>query len=98
MDTPRQHTLTVGLAPGDHQRPLASIDVTPEDDAPVSLAAGGLTATSGNLYLYVDGIEYGSLLIEWIEGKPSIHLGQYDDQTEDWEPRNPIRRPAGGTA
>lgn len=89
-----RHTLSLGLAPTDEQRPYLSLDVTPEGaQERGDLAAGDLIATSGNLYLYVDGVEYGSLLLTWSDGQPQITLGRYDEDTEDWQPTNPVTDP-----
>lgn len=67
---------------------LARVDVTNED----GWAGGDLSANGGNLYLYIDGRELGSLFISYDEhGRPSITLGQYDPETEGWEERVTIK-------
>lgn len=54
---------------------------------------GDLCSTSGNLYIELDGVEYGSLFIMIEDGRPTITLGQFDYATEDWEERNPLVNP-----
>lgn len=67
---------------------LASIDVTNED----GWAGGELSANGGNLYLYIDGVELGSIWISYDKsGRPSITLGQYDPETEGWEERTTVK-------
>lgn len=70
---------------------LATIDVTRDGDS--IYAAGDLTATGGNLYLHIDGKEFGSLFITYDgeDGVPTITLGQFDPETQDWETRAEIR-------
>ena len=45
----------------------------------------------GNVYLYVDGEEYGSLFVHQHDGKTLVTLGQYDDETQEWVTRNDLR-------
>ncbi len=48
----------------------------------------------GNLYIFIDGKEYGSLhFSEGEDGKPKVTLGQYDDASEEWQSRNPLTHP-----
>lgn len=62
-----------------------------------------LAAYGGNLYIKVDGEEWGSLWFtgfgaEYDEfGSPRIELGQYDNGTEMWETRNPLIVPVPET-
>lgn len=57
-----------------------------------------LGVTGGNLYLYLDGVEYGSLFFFRREdGTVTITLGQLDLQTQEWEERNPLVRPVDDT-
>lgn len=66
-----------------------------------------LASFGGNLYIHVDGDEWGSLWFtgfgaEYDEfGSPRIELGQFDHGTEMWETRNPLTttvRATGGEA
>lgn len=44
-----------------------------------------------NVFLVIDGRDYGSLFIHPQEdGTPTIALGQYDQEQEWWIERNPI--------
>lgn len=44
-----------------------------------------------NLYIYVDGKEYGSLFFDRLEdGRLVIELGQYDVVEQHWVDRNPV--------
>lgn len=67
-----------------HQGTIAVIDL---GDG----ACGYFTGESigGNLYLHLDGEEYGSLFINPNDdtGQPEIALGQFDGETQDWEYR-----------
>jgi hypothetical protein len=71
---------------------LAEIDVTREgggcgDD----YAGGAVAAQGGNLYLYIDGREMGSLWITYDDdGTPKITLGQYDEESQGWEERSEV--------
>jgi len=51
---------------------------------------GDLSAYGGNLYLHIDGHEYGSLFFYTVDGKPRIELGQFTPATQQWEPANPL--------
>ena len=53
--------------------------------------AGGELLYSGNIYLHIDGREYGSLYItRGPNGAPQITLGQFRDDAEEWVQANPI--------
>lgn len=53
---------------------------------------GGELIYSGNIYLHIDGREYGSLFITRGEnGAPQITLGQFQEAADEWVPANPIR-------
>lgn len=71
---------------------IATIDITREDGGVGDDYAGGeVAAQGGNLYLAIDGQEFGSLWITYGEdGTPKITLGQYDPETEGWEERSAI--------
>lgn len=71
---------------GDHGE-LARIDVTDEG----GWAGGDLSANGGNLYLYIDGKEMGSIWIQYDADGPKVTLGQYDPETMDWEERSTVR-------
>lgn len=50
----------------------------------------------GNVYLYVDGVEYGSIFVhkKWdgqqYTDETRISLGQYDDDAQEWVERSSI--------
>ena len=53
---------------------------------------GGELIYSGNIYLHIDGREYGSLFItRGPDGAPQIALGQYQEAAEQWVQVNPIQ-------
>lgn len=67
-------------------------------DAPLSggdfVGEGDLGLTGGNLYIFIDGEEYGSLFFYGMRGKPRIMLGQSAAEEEGtWIDRNPITGP-----
>lgn len=51
----------------------------------------------GNVYLYVDGVEFGSIFVhkaydgQQFTDETQISLGQYDDGSEEWEERARIK-------
>jgi hypothetical protein len=48
---------------------------------------------AGNVYIHVDGVEWGSLFF-YREGEQiRIGLGQYDDETDQWEFRDQLTHP-----
>lgn len=86
-------TLTLGTGP---DRPaFARLDITPVEGG--FIEGGDLGETGGNLYLYLDGQEWGSLFIHYIDGTPQITLGQHAPDTDDcegeWCERNPLTHP-----
>ena len=46
---------------------------------------GELEATGGNLYLYIDGIEVGSLWFHRNGDNVSVTLGAFSEATQGWE-------------
>ncbi|UHJ58639.1 hypothetical protein LT337_32860 (plasmid) [Mycolicibacterium fortuitum] len=52
----------------------------------------GESEYSGNVYLSTDGQLYGSIFVYLNEaGEPIITIGQYNPQTQEWEPRDNLR-------
>jgi hypothetical protein len=49
-----------------------------------------MSATGGNLYLQVDGHEYGQLFIYTVDGEPRLELGQFRPEHHEWRPTNPL--------
>lgn len=47
-------------------------------------------AYGGNIYLHIDGVEYGQLFFYTVDGKPRIELGQFIPAAQQWEPVNPL--------
>jgi hypothetical protein len=72
---------------------LADINLGELSDRHGYLDEGDLAHTGGNLYLYVDGVEWGSLFFHAPEGNLTITLGQYDSKTGDWRKRAALVRP-----
>lgn len=57
---------------------------------------GDLGAYGGNLYIFVDGVEYGSLFFVERDGRIAIELGQYrEEPSQEWEATNPLTEPVG---
>ena len=73
---------------------LASIDLGEPlgaDHDKTGYAGGDLGFTSGNAYLRIDGVEYGSLFIfASPEGQPLIMLGQFDHEADEWIEKHTI--------
>lgn len=61
-----------------------------DDDGHGFFDDGDLAAYGGNLYLYLDGQEYGSLFFYTVEGKARIELGQLVPEAQQWESVNPL--------
>lgn len=59
---------------------------------------GALAATCGNLYLNLDGVEYGSLFFyRRADGAVTITLGQFDHERQEWVDRVTLDRPVDAT-
>ena len=52
--------------------------------------AGDLAGYGGNLYLFADGVEIGSLFFHTVDGRLRVALGQFDPQEQEWVERNPV--------
>ena len=50
---------------------------------------GELAGYGGNLYLFADGVEIGSLFFHTVDGRLRVALGQFDPQG-GWVERNPV--------
>lgn len=51
--------------------------------------AGELAGYGGNLYLFADGVEIGSLFFHTVDGRLRVALGQFDPQG-GWVEQNPV--------
>ena len=83
----------ITLHSGQADKPLLELDLG-EASRDGDYDDGDLGFTAGNLYLVVDGEEWGSLYFHAGSGErpggPTITLGQYDAWSENWEARNPL--------
>lgn len=84
--------------------PLADIDLgeasarTPHGSGGYFDDDGDLSATGGNLYISIDGKEYGSLFFfREADGTVSVTLGAFDPDEQGWEEKNPLRGPWDAT-
>lgn len=68
--------------PDSHRGIIASLD-----------HEGDLALTGGNLYIFIDGQEYGSLYFYGERGEPRIMLGQFAAEEDEWVDRNPLTGP-----
>lgn len=87
--------VTVTLTNGVSDTPIATIDLGPSSG--VYFDRGDLAAVAGNLYLFIDGKEYGSLFFHRTRdegGEVAVELGQFDATEQQWVSRNPLTRPA----
>lgn len=75
----------------DERTIIADFDAPTDDDGYV--VGGPLAGTSGNLYVFINGVEYGSLFFHRFVEKDSVSLGAYSDETEWWEPKATIYEP-----
>ena len=71
--------------------PLLTLDVPTNERGYVE--EGDLGLSGGNLYIVIDGKEYGSLFFMQEDGKPTVTLGQYDERYMCWVEHNPITDP-----
>lgn len=83
--------MNVTLSSDNPQRPLADIDLGEPTEAGY-FEQGDLSSTAGNLYLHVDGQEWGSLFFYMQGDTLTITLGQHDPQDWDWVETNPITK------
>ena len=52
---------------------------------------GDLALTGGNLYIYIDGVEHGSIWFHiGTDGRPRVTLGQFDREQEWWVARSTV--------
>lgn len=85
----------IGFGTAAPDQEMFRIDLGQADSAG-EFTGGTLGFTGGNLYLFVDGQEYGSLYFTEEGGDLQVTLGQYTTRTEEWEPTNPIVGPTPG--
>lgn len=83
--------LTLSAGAGD----MASIDLGGLNGG--YLGHDDLAATGGNLYLFIDGEEWGSLFFHMVDGKLRIELGQFDFETGDWESKSRLTKSVAET-
>lgn len=77
---------------GRYVGPLLTMSLPTSDDGYVE--EGELGLTGGNLYIVIDGKEYGSLWFHERDGQPQITLGQFVAEDQHmWDERNPITEP-----
>ena len=76
---------------GRHVGPLLTMSLPTSNDGYVE--EGDLGLSGGNLYIIIDGKEYGSLWFHERDGQPEIALGQFVDEALMWDERNPITEP-----
>lgn len=77
---------------GRHLGPLITLDLPTDERGYVE--EGDLGLSGGNLYIVIDGKEYGSLWFHERDGQPEIALGQFIAEDQHmWDERNPITEP-----
>lgn len=73
---------------------LADIDLGEASDAGY-FEGGDLGSTAGNLYIRLDGVEYGSLFFfRETDGRVTVTLGAFDAASQDWVERKTLDGPA----
>lgn len=83
---------TITLGNGD--RTLATIELGEAVASPSGVGyfdEGALATSCGNLYVYVDGAEMGSLFFHTLKGSLWVELGQFDPLVGMWDAANPIK-------
>lgn len=71
---------------------IATIDLG--EAIPNYFEEGDLGSTAGNLYLGLDGKEYGSLFFyRENDGTVTITLGAFDFAKQEWDEKNPLTAP-----
>ena len=68
-----------------------TIDLGDPDEKDGLFDDGDIGAYAGNIYLHIDGKEYGSLYIHHDQDGPLIELGQYDPDADEWVQRAQLR-------
>lgn len=76
----------------DERTVIADFDAPTDDEGYV--VGGPLGGTVGNLYIFIDGVECGSLFFYRDAKGDSVSLGTYTGEPEwDWEPKATIYAP-----
>lgn len=74
--------------------PLARFELgEPSESGFYDADDGALADYGGNLYLYVDGVELGSLFFFAENGRMTVTLGRLDVESGEWVEANPIGHP-----
>lgn len=74
----------------DHRQIDIDLGIPSDDDGHGFFDNGDLGSYGGNLYLRIDGQEYGSLFFYTVDGNVRIELGQFLPEPQQWEPVNPL--------
>lgn len=82
--------MKVQLFAGDPTDHTGKIEI---EDAEVDETMVHLGPYAGNVYLYVDEEEWGSLYFYMKDGKLRIGLGQYDADADEWVFRSELTHP-----
>ena len=75
-----------------HDGHTAVAHLTLAGDGDTYLDEGDLAGTSGNLYIVVNGEEYGSLFFHRVNGEVMITLGRYEQEEEGWVERSTLTK------
>lgn len=84
--------IALGQIPPGEGPPLLDLELT-DPDRYGDFNEGELAATGGNLYIFIDGQEWGSLYFNMQDGQPSVRLGQYDHASDEWKELSKLTRP-----
>lgn len=92
------HIVTFAVSP--EAKPLLTLDLgepapNPADGHDQYLDAGDLAQSGGNLYLTINGKEYGSLFFQHDPntGNAVVTLGAYNPKMMDWQEKSELRAP-----
>jgi len=80
--------LNIGTSP---EYTFTTLDLGEPDEKYGYFETGDLSDTAGNLYLYLDGQEIGSIFFYREEdGRITATLGRFDPDKEEWDEKNPL--------